>query len=169
MLANVRSRVFHGKAIPIPGRVESYSPCNGASKWIPLRITAKSSSSFRASEWCWRRGFLIFRKRKESVSSFAKMIVVTWWRGDTPFQRACENHGIENTIEVIENVLADCSDNQYDTAYTLISAATDADIYFDGVYFLLRWEPDALCTNYRRVPKTAMTRTKPVVLIIHAS
>jgi len=64
--------------------------------------------------------------------------------GDTPFQLACEKYGKEKVIEVIENVLADCSNTPYNTAHALISAAIDDDIDLDGVFFLLRREPDVL-------------------------
>ena len=62
---------------------------------------------------------------------------------------ACKEHGKENVIEVIENVLvvADCCSNNntpYNTAHALISAAIDDDIHLDGVFFLLRREPDVL-------------------------
>ena len=48
-------------------------------------------------------------------------------------------------MKVIESILAESSDNPYNTtAHALISASIDEHIHLDGVYFLLRREPDVL-------------------------
>ena len=45
---------------------------------------------------------------------------------------------------VRESVLANYSNKAYNTAYTLISVAIDENIDLDGVYFVLRREPNVL-------------------------
>ena len=65
--------------------------------------------------------------------------------GDTPFQLVCHKYGKEEVKKVIESTLvADCSDYHYSTSRALISAAIDENISLDGVYFMLRREPDVL-------------------------
>ena len=64
---------------------------------------------------------------------------------DTPFRVACLVHGREQVTKAVENVLIDCpGGNPYDAIEALFVAATDERIHLDGVYFLLRREPDVL-------------------------
>lgn len=65
----------------------------------------------------------------------------------TPFAEACRKYGTDETIQLIESTIADNSttiDNTTTTAQSLISAAMDENISLDGVYFLLRREPNVL-------------------------
>ena len=64
--------------------------------------------------------------------------------GRTPFRRACEKHGRDEVIKVIEHCLVNCPHDPYDTPQALLSAAVRNKIDLEGVYFLLRREPDVL-------------------------
>ena len=64
---------------------------------------------------------------------------------DSPFTAVCKSHGREDAMAVIEDTLANCSAGEcYDTEEALLSAAVDDNTTLDGVYFLLRREPDVL-------------------------
>lgn len=108
---------------------------------LPLHHVAYSTSigGFRV---VFKAGIHYFPKKKGIGLLFRKDR-----DGDTPFQLACEEHGIEEAMKVIESALADCSpDKPYSTAHALVSATIDEKIDLDGVYFLLRREPDVLQT-----------------------
>ena len=64
--------------------------------------------------------------------------------GETPFQTVCTRYGSEEIMKVIENTLTDSSHNPDNTADALLSASVDEIIHLDGVYFLLRRQPDLL-------------------------
>ena len=102
---------------------------------LPLHHAAHSTSigGFRV---VLKAGIHYFPKKKGIGLLFRKN-----GDGDTPFQLACEEHGKEEVMEVIESALADCSDNPCNIAHALISATVDEKIDLDGVYFLLRREP----------------------------
>jgi hypothetical protein len=78
---------------------------------------------------------LLFRKNQFSCS--------------TPFQAACDIHGRDKVMRVIEEILilySSSSDNStpLNVVDALITAAIDEDIHLDCVYFLLRRQPDVL-------------------------
>jgi len=64
--------------------------------------------------------------------------------GRTPFKMAWGMHGREEMLNEIEKALIDCSNNPYDAADALTRAAINDNIDLDGIYFILRREPDAL-------------------------
>ena len=93
------------------------------------------------------RGFqLVF---EAGIQYFPKKMGITFLfrtsdDGLTPLKRACIKHGREEVLKTIENALVGSSNSLYNTEEALMLAATDEDICLDGVYFLLRREPDVL-------------------------
>jgi hypothetical protein len=82
---------------------------------------------------------LLFQKRKHDYDK------------ETPFQCACKKFGYKKVLEVVEDTLVRSSssfpDNNTPTSNimeALITAAIDENVHLDGVYFLLRREPDVL-------------------------
>ncbi|VEU41547.1 unnamed protein product [Pseudo-nitzschia multistriata] len=84
----------------------------------------------------------------------------------TPFGEACWKYGRKETIQLIESTIADSSSRETTTMETectrraLILAATNENISLDGVYFLLRRDPNLLhgCTIRRRSAKSIPCR-----------
>lgn len=63
----------------------------------------------------------------------------------TPFSVACECFGRAEALKAAENALAKCSDEPLvNTAAATVLAAVDDAVSLDGVYFLLRRQPDTL-------------------------
>eukprot|EP00751_Fragilariopsis_kerguelensis_P024161 CAMPEP_0170860614 /NCGR_PEP_ID=MMETSP0734-20130129/17617_1 /TAXON_ID=186038 /ORGANISM="Fragilariopsis kerguelensis, Strain L26-C5" /LENGTH=186 /DNA_ID=CAMNT_0011234325 /DNA_START=707 /DNA_END=1267 /DNA_ORIENTATION=+ len=59
----------------------------------------------------------------------------------TAFEHACEKFGSENVMDVIEKTFT----NYDNTPYNIVDiSASDENLSLDGVYFLLRREPDIL-------------------------
>ncbi|OEU10487.1 hypothetical protein FRACYDRAFT_271036 [Fragilariopsis cylindrus CCMP1102] len=61
--------------------------------------------------------------------------------GQTPFQLACEKHGRDEVMKVIEDTLTRYSDTPLNIVDALITAAIDENVHLDCVYFLLRRKP----------------------------
>jgi hypothetical protein len=61
--------------------------------------------------------------------------------GQTPFQLACEKHGRDQVMNVIEDTLTRYSPTPLDIADALMTAAIDENVHLDCVYFLLRRKP----------------------------
>jgi hypothetical protein len=61
--------------------------------------------------------------------------------GCTPFQLACEDHGRDVVMKVIEDTLTRYSDTPLNIVDALITAAIDENVHLDSVYFLLRRKP----------------------------
>jgi len=116
-------------------------PCNTLAKWkemLPLHC-ATQSSSLQGFRVVFATGMSYFPRQKGIGLLFRKNA-----RGMSPFQMACTRHGTEKVMEAVETVLADSSNNPYNTEHALISATVDDCIDLDGGYFLLRREPDVL-------------------------
>jgi hypothetical protein len=74
--------------------------------------------------------------------------------GRTPFDYACERFGTEEVMMVIESTLVDYySENNnnkngsiisYNASDALLSAVIDENVHLDGIYFMLRRQPDIL-------------------------
>ena len=64
----------------------------------------------------------------------------------TTFQYACKNYDGQKVKKIIEDTLARyySSSTPINSADALLSAAIDETVHLDGVYFLLRREPDML-------------------------
>ena len=106
---------------------------------LPIHAAARNST-LRGFQLVFEAGVRYFSKKKGIT------ILFQYFQKTTPFKVACENHGREETTKAIERALADCSNNNpYDTADdALLLAAMDERIDLDGVYFILRREPDVL-------------------------
>ena len=87
----------------------------------------------------------------------------------TAFEHACKKFGSDNVIDVIEKTLTeyytpndDANANKpYNTVDILLSTASDENLSLDGVYFLLRREPDILQKMLASSPtSTLTTKTK---------
>jgi hypothetical protein len=112
--------------------------------WLPplhnaARIVA-TNFSIRGFQLVFEAGIKFFPKRKGINLLFHKTIL----NYDTPFQRACKTFGREKVMKIIEDTLVRYSDTPINIADALLSAATDKNVILDGVYFLLRREPDVL-------------------------
>merc|ERR1712232_1029789 len=106
---------------------------------LPLLHSAAKKSTLRGFRFVFKAGMRYF-PRMVGVNLVFRIDKF----GDTPLRIACKKHGTERTWEAIENALIDCCDTPYDTADALLLAATDHEIDLDGVYFMLRREPDVL-------------------------
>jgi len=62
----------------------------------------------------------------------------------TAFEHACEKFGSENVMDVIEKTFTNYDNTPYNIVDILLSTASDENLSLDGVYFLLRREPDIL-------------------------
>ena len=62
----------------------------------------------------------------------------------TTFQYACKNYDGQKVKKIIEDTLARYSSTPINSADALLSAAFDETVHLDGVYFLLRRDPDML-------------------------
>ena len=106
-------------------------------KHVILHFAATSIQAFRV---VFEAGIRYFPKKKGISILFSKDE-----DDDTPFQDACNNHGREKVVKIIEDTLTYYhSDTPLNIADTLLSAAVDDDIHLDCVYFLLRRQPDVL-------------------------
>ena len=107
---------------------------------VPLHIAAKYQSveGFRfvlkagVTHFSLKQGLNFFFHKNRS--------------GKTPLQYACKKHGRDEVMNLVEQVLIDCSDNPYNPVEALVGAAIDENIALDGVYFILRRQPDILQT-----------------------
>ena len=63
--------------------------------------------------------------------------------GKTPFQIACEKHGRDGVMRIVEDTL-NTSVIPLNIVEAVVLAAIDGNIHLDCVYFLLRREPDVL-------------------------
>ena len=69
--------------------------------------------------------------------------------GETPFQKSCGKYGKVETMKAIEN---NCLGKNHDNYYSernniirsILCAAVDENIHLDGIYILLRRQPDVL-------------------------
>jgi hypothetical protein len=80
--------------------------------------------------------------------------------GEAPFQVSCEQFGHEQVMKVIEDALIRYSDTPINTVDALITAAIDKNVHLDGVYFLLRREPDVLQKLLSSTPVVVMGAVK---------
>lgn len=80
--------------------------------------------------------------RKEGI----KLLFQTNCDGATPFETACLRHGRENVMEIVESVLTEqhSDSTPFNAAEVFLSAATDENTGLDGVFFVLRRQPDVL-------------------------
>ena len=106
-------------------------------KHVILHFAATSIQAFRV---VFEAGIRYFPKKKGISILFSKDE-----DDDTPFQDACNNHGREKVVKIIEDTLTYYhSDTPLNIADALLSAAIDDSIHLDCVYFLLRRQPDVL-------------------------
>ncbi|OEU07200.1 hypothetical protein FRACYDRAFT_251527 [Fragilariopsis cylindrus CCMP1102] len=78
----------------------------------------------------------------------------------TTFQYACKKHGGEKVKKIIENTLARYSSSTpINSADALLSAAIDENVHVDGVYFLLRRDPDMLQKLLSSSPSSSTSST----------
>ena len=106
---------------------------------LPIHF-ALSCGFIGCFHFVFRAGVLYFPMKKGIIMLFQKDD-----DGDTPFKLACEKHGREEVMKVAEKVLThDCSDKPYDTAEALKAASIDDKIDIDGLFFLIRRQPDAV-------------------------
>jgi hypothetical protein len=110
---------------------------------LPIHYVA-FNSSIRGFQLLFEYGIRYYPKKTGISLIFKKDIV-----DDTPFQYACKRLGCEKVMEVVDDTLARCytsSDNTppLNIEEALITAAIDENIHLDGVYFLIRRQPDIL-------------------------
>jgi hypothetical protein len=110
---------------------------------LPIDYVAYRSS-IRGFQIVFEYGIRYFPKKKGINLLFRKTNY-----GCTPFQQACERLGCEKVMEVVDDTLARCSTSSDNTPpliieEALITAAIDENIHLDGVYFLIRRQPDIL-------------------------
>merc|ERR1712032_1621815 len=71
--------------------------------------------------------------------------------GDTPFQWACKRFKGNEVTEAVEDTLARYSTTtSINNVHAWMLAAIDERIHLDGVYFVLRRQPDVLTRMLRR-------------------
>lgn len=123
-----------------------------ASGWLPLHYVACYSSiqAFRTVfEFCIRYypckvGFnLLFRNGHHPDVIWDQSFVPKNNENQTPIQIACGRFKRKNVMRIVEEVLGENLD-ETKILEALILAATDANVRFDCVYFLLRRRPDML-------------------------
>ena len=136
LISQVRHRIA---AIMSPYRLEAYKKelLKGMSG-LPLHVAAKSLN-LRTFQVVFEAGIRYFPKRQGINLLFHNY---TQLSTRSPFQIACRVHGREEVLIAIERTLANCS--SYNTEEAIVLAATSDEIHLDGVYFLLRREPDVL-------------------------
>jgi hypothetical protein len=95
-------------------------------------------------------GILYYPTKKGINLLFRKGNILNY-RGETPFQRACEHHGVDEVTKVVEDTLirhtytsADNNASPLNIEDAILTAAIDQNIHLDCVYFLMRRQPDIL-------------------------
>jgi hypothetical protein len=111
--------------------------------WVPLYY---SSTHIQGFQLVFEYGIRYFPKKKGIHLLFRKNDNCDDW---TPFNLACFNYGHEHVMEVVEDTLARYYTSSDSTPplnieEALITAAIDENIHIDGVYFLIRRQPDIL-------------------------
>ncbi|MGK3747418.1 MAG: hypothetical protein ACI90V_014282 [Bacillariaceae sp.] len=107
---------------------------------LPLSYCAGSPAINRGFQLAFEAGIKYFPNKKGINLLFHKNN-----NGKTPFQLASKKIGHDEVMEVIEDTLIiRYSDTSINTAEALVMAAIDQNIDLDGVYFLLRREPDVI-------------------------
>jgi len=77
---------------------------------------------------------------------------------ETPYQDAIERFGRKKVMEVVEEILTRYANTTpIQTEEAVILAATDDRVHLDGVYFLLRRDPEVLCGSRLLLPKVEAT------------
>lgn len=102
----------------------------------PLHIVA-TSGSFRAFQLVFDAGMRHYPANEGIIILFRK----DWW-GRTPFANACKYERKVSTF--VEEIMMKYSGGSHDFSRVFLSAASDDSISLDGVYFLLRRQPDML-------------------------
>jgi hypothetical protein len=111
-------------------------------------------SSIRGFRSVFEIGILYYPKKKGINLLFRKDNYDA-----TTFQRACEQFGYEEVMNVAEDALVRHSDTvppPLNIVEALITAAIDENIHLDCVYFLFRREPDVLQKLPSSVPPAAV-------------
>ncbi|VEU39382.1 unnamed protein product [Pseudo-nitzschia multistriata] len=73
--------------------------------------------------------------------------------GSTPFHYACERIGVKSTMKVIDNTMQKvrkdgCLECSFKSIQAVLMASTCENIHLDGLYFLLRRQPNLLLHEY---------------------
>jgi len=121
---------------------------------MPLYYAARNSTMM---------GFQLVFWAGMELSSFQKehdlmyLLFLEDCEGITPFMQACERHGQETVLTLIENSLAEIATNgknryPYDTMHAILSAGNvaaidSAGIHLDFYYFVLRREPNLISSG----------------------
>jgi hypothetical protein len=82
---------------------------------------------------------VIFRRRMELISSFAKAI-----EAKHHSNVLVKKIGYKEVMEVVEDTLIRYSGTPINIAEALVMASADKNVHLDCVYFLMRREPDAM-------------------------
>jgi len=119
----------------------------GSYGYLPLHYAANAyGSSFQGFRSVFNFGIRYFPSKKGIILLFQKND-----NGDTPFQLACRRFKRNEITEAVEDTLARYSPNTpINNVHAMMLAATDERIHLDGVYFVLRRQPDVLMRMLRR-------------------
>ncbi|OEU08103.1 hypothetical protein FRACYDRAFT_250326 [Fragilariopsis cylindrus CCMP1102] len=108
---------------------------------LPIRCAFSSIQGFRS---VFEAGIHYYPKKKGISLLFRKSN-----KYSIPFVKACMKYGKEQVMKTIKDTFVRCYSSSDDTpplnvVDALMTAAIDKDIHLDGVYFLLRRQPDIL-------------------------
>jgi hypothetical protein len=110
--------------------------------YLPLHFAA-NKSDIRIFRTVLKAGIQYLPKKAQGITLLFRKDD----RDETPFYDACKKYGNEETMKVIGETFIDCGCGcyEYDTSNTvgaLLFAAFDENVHLDGVYFLLRNDPN---------------------------
>jgi hypothetical protein len=119
--------------------------------FLPLHYAAgnTTANSIQAFRSVFEYGIRYYPKKKGICLLFRKYHIDCC---RTPFEMACDRHGRDDVMKVIEDTLLEYQRSYIDTTEplnndgvdALITAAIDENIHLDCVYFLMRRQPDVL-------------------------
>jgi len=107
---------------------------------FPLHVAA-NRSDISTRQLVFEYGIRYFPKKKGINLMFMKRPVEPLENQRTPFQMMM---GYDSTMKAIEDTLIRYSDTPINIVEALVMAAIDENIHLDGVYFLIRRQPDIL-------------------------
>ena len=116
-------------------------------EWDPNALTQTdrfgelpfNEATIQGFRFVFEYGIRYFPKKKGISLLFRKQNY-----GGTTFQHVCSHFGYKKVMKVIVDTLACYSNTPVNVPEALLSAALDENVHLDGVFFLLRRDPDLL-------------------------